>query len=183
MHDRKSFAGKYFCYNLIYYEWYPFIQSAIAREKEIKGWKREKKIKLIESFNPDWRFLNDKNEIAKGDLPVWYVGDDYWQPRMEKKPPGQNNQPPLAPATPQCRPERSEEPETTTMNYEQTLTITFPQIPRIFANFFPKNCVLQQRISAKCFQNTTSSSSAQAMRVVKQPWALPTSARRCYWPP
>jgi putative endonuclease len=34
------------------------INHAIEREKEIKGWLREKKIKLIESENPQWRFLN-----------------------------------------------------------------------------------------------------------------------------
>ncbi|MFN0216067.1 MAG: GIY-YIG nuclease family protein [Saprospiraceae bacterium] len=81
--ERKSFAGKYFCYNLIYYEWYQYIQAAIGREKEIKGWLRAKKEKLIASFNPDWRFLNDPVEIAKGDLPVWHIGDDFWRPGME----------------------------------------------------------------------------------------------------
>ncbi len=80
MNDRKTFAGKYFCYNLVYFEWYPDILEAIGREKEIKGWIRAKKEKLIESFNPAWRFLNDPQEIAKGDLPQWHIGDDYWQP-------------------------------------------------------------------------------------------------------
>jgi putative endonuclease len=84
MNERKTFAGKYFCYYLIYYEWYQNVQAAIEREKEIKGWKRVKKEKLISSFNPDWRFLNDPTEIAKGDLPVWYLGDDYWQPHLDK---------------------------------------------------------------------------------------------------
>ncbi len=35
----------------------PEVISAIAREKEIKGWTRQKKIKLIESVNPDWKDL------------------------------------------------------------------------------------------------------------------------------
>ena len=83
--ERKSFAGKYFCYNLVYYEWYQYIQAAIGREKEIKGWLRAKKEKLIATFNPDWRFLNDPVEIAKGDLPVWHFGDDYWRPSMDEK--------------------------------------------------------------------------------------------------
>jgi len=56
---RKTFAGKYFCYNLIYWERFQFIQDAIAREKEIKGWRREKKIGLIATMNPNWEFLND----------------------------------------------------------------------------------------------------------------------------
>jgi len=43
---------------LIYYEHFTRIEHAIAREKEIKKWRREKKIALIELFNPEWRFLN-----------------------------------------------------------------------------------------------------------------------------
>ena len=57
---KKTFAGKYFCYNLIYWERFQFIQDAIAREKKIKGWRREKKIELIATMNPNWEFLNDK---------------------------------------------------------------------------------------------------------------------------
>jgi putative endonuclease len=53
-----SFAGKYYCYNLIYYEGFNYINDAIAREKEIKGWRREKKLALIKQFNPCWTFLN-----------------------------------------------------------------------------------------------------------------------------
>ncbi len=55
---RNSFAGKYYCYNLVYYEHFLHIEHAIEREKEIKKWRREKKIILIESLNPEWRFLN-----------------------------------------------------------------------------------------------------------------------------
>ena len=54
----KTFAGKYYCYNLIYYEDFQYINNAIAREKEIKGWRREKKLKLIKETNPNWAFLN-----------------------------------------------------------------------------------------------------------------------------
>ena len=53
-----SFAGKYFCFNLLYYENSPYIKDAIAREKEIKGWSRSKKLELIKAFNPEWLFLN-----------------------------------------------------------------------------------------------------------------------------
>ena len=53
-----TFAGKYFCYNLIYYENFQYINEAIRREKEIKGWSRKKKIELIKTMNPDWTFLN-----------------------------------------------------------------------------------------------------------------------------
>jgi len=55
-----TFAGKYYCYNLVYYEHFSDINYAIAREKEIKKWRRTKKVALIESVNPTWRFLNDE---------------------------------------------------------------------------------------------------------------------------
>ncbi len=57
---RPGFTGKYKCVYLIFYERYQYIQNAIGREKEIKGWRREKKIALINSFNPEWKFLNDE---------------------------------------------------------------------------------------------------------------------------
>lgn len=37
----KTFAGKYYCYLLVYYEEYQWVHDAMAREKEIKGWTRE----------------------------------------------------------------------------------------------------------------------------------------------
>src|SRR5450432_2827309 len=54
----KTFAGRYFCYNLVYYEEFKYINDAIAREKEIKGWRREKKLALINTTNSSWMFLN-----------------------------------------------------------------------------------------------------------------------------
>ena len=56
----KTFAGKYHCYNLVYWERHQYILHAIDREKEIKKWRREKKEQLIESINPKWKFLNDE---------------------------------------------------------------------------------------------------------------------------
>jgi putative endonuclease len=53
-----SFAGKYYCFHLIYYEQFDQIEHAIEREKEIKGWKRDKKEKLIATINSQWKFLN-----------------------------------------------------------------------------------------------------------------------------
>ena len=58
--NKKSFTGKYYCYNLVYYEHFTHIEHAIEREKEIKKWRREKKDALIASTNPDWTFLNDE---------------------------------------------------------------------------------------------------------------------------
>ena len=59
---RKTFAGKYFCYNLIYFEEYTDIRVAIGREKEIKGWLRIKKEELINTVNPNWDFIDLKKE-------------------------------------------------------------------------------------------------------------------------
>jgi putative endonuclease len=56
----RSFTGKYYCCNLVYYEHFSNIEHAIEREKQIKKWRREKKIALIESTNPNWIFLNDQ---------------------------------------------------------------------------------------------------------------------------
>ena len=51
-----SFAGRYYCYNLIYFERFTDPNSAIEREKEIKDMSRKEKIALIESENPKWTF-------------------------------------------------------------------------------------------------------------------------------
>jgi putative endonuclease len=57
--NKNTFAGKFYCYNLIYYEHFTDINQAIAREKEIKKWRREKKDALIATLNPEWKFMND----------------------------------------------------------------------------------------------------------------------------
>ncbi|MFI5137726.1 MAG: GIY-YIG nuclease family protein [Sphingobacteriales bacterium] len=56
--QENSYTSKYKCYYLLWYERYQYINHAIEREKEIKGWVRIKKNKLIEEENPDWHFLN-----------------------------------------------------------------------------------------------------------------------------
>ncbi|PKN68617.1 MAG: endonuclease [Deltaproteobacteria bacterium HGW-Deltaproteobacteria-12] len=53
-----SFTAKYNINKLVYYETTADINSAIAREKQIKGWLRSKKIDLIESANPEWSDLS-----------------------------------------------------------------------------------------------------------------------------
>ena len=58
--QKKSFTARYNCCYLVYYEIHFRPIHAINREKQIKGWTREKKVDLIESFNPEWRFLNDE---------------------------------------------------------------------------------------------------------------------------
>ncbi len=59
--SRKSFTGKYYCYYLLHFEEFNNLSDAIAREKEIKDWRRSRKEELINSTNIDWKFLN--NEI------------------------------------------------------------------------------------------------------------------------
>ena len=53
----ESFTAKYKVHKLVYYEATTDVRSAIAREKQIKGWVRAKKNKLIETMNPTWRDL------------------------------------------------------------------------------------------------------------------------------
>jgi putative endonuclease len=54
----KGFTKKYNVIKLVFYEVCNEIESAILREKQIKGWLRAKKIALIESMNPEWRDLS-----------------------------------------------------------------------------------------------------------------------------
>ena len=55
-----GFTKKYQVKNLIYYEEHSHPESAILREKQIKKWKRDWKIRLIEGDNPDWDDLYEK---------------------------------------------------------------------------------------------------------------------------
>ena len=57
--DTHCFTKKYNYYYLLYYEQFQDVNQAIGREKELKGWWHDKKEKLITSFNPEWKFLND----------------------------------------------------------------------------------------------------------------------------
>jgi len=54
---KSGFASKYHCNRLLYLETFTDIRSAIAREKEIKGWTRAKKLALIARQNPKFRDL------------------------------------------------------------------------------------------------------------------------------
>jgi len=53
-----GFTKKYNINKLIYYDMTTDIESAIRREKQIKGWLRKKKIALIDSMNPGWEDLS-----------------------------------------------------------------------------------------------------------------------------
>lgn len=59
-HKNGTFPGftkKYNCHTLVYYEQSNRIESAISREKEIKGWRRSKKNALVATMNPTWKDL------------------------------------------------------------------------------------------------------------------------------
>ena len=56
----KGFTGKYNVNKLVYLEETNDVESALAREKEIKKWRREKKNKLVQRINPEWRDLSEE---------------------------------------------------------------------------------------------------------------------------
>ena len=62
-----GFSSKYNVDKLVYFEETTDVNDAIAREKQIKSWRREKKNKLIERLNPDWNNLG--NEFDKEKIP------------------------------------------------------------------------------------------------------------------
>lgn len=53
-----GFTSEYKIHRLVYYERFTWIHSAIAREKQLKRWRREKKVWLIERENPTWEDLS-----------------------------------------------------------------------------------------------------------------------------
>ena len=56
----NGFAKRYNLKYLVYYEATNDAQAAIAREKQIKGWLRAKKLQLINSVNPAWKDLSEE---------------------------------------------------------------------------------------------------------------------------
>ena len=52
--EHEGFTARYNCDRLVWFERYSEVQRAIAREKELKGWRRARKIALIEAANPTW---------------------------------------------------------------------------------------------------------------------------------
>ena len=64
-----SFIARYNLDRLVFYETYPAPGETIAREKQLKGWTREKKKKLIQEMNPMWRNLLDDFKTGMMELP------------------------------------------------------------------------------------------------------------------
>ena len=57
--DKGSFTARYNVEKLVYFEVTSNVEAAIEREKQIKGWNRKRKNKLVESKNPNWNELYD----------------------------------------------------------------------------------------------------------------------------
>ena len=55
----EGFTKKYNVNKLVYYEQTTDVEAAIEREKQLKGWKRERKNNLVETINPEWRDLSE----------------------------------------------------------------------------------------------------------------------------
>jgi len=61
----KGFTQKYNVDKLVYFEQFDFIDLAISREKQIKGYSRQKKIELINKRNKEWKELFRKEQLEK----------------------------------------------------------------------------------------------------------------------
>ena len=67
--EHDGFTEKYNGDRLVWFESHQDVAKAIAREKQLKGWRREKKIALIEKTNPAWADLSkDWYDLEPADL-------------------------------------------------------------------------------------------------------------------
>ena len=55
--DVAGFTKRYNCQRLVWFELFGEMESAIAREKQLKNWRRDWKLNLVKESNPDWRDL------------------------------------------------------------------------------------------------------------------------------
>ena len=55
--DPESFTSQYGVHKLVYFEQTQDVQSALEREKQLKGWRRSKKNALVVTMNPEWKDL------------------------------------------------------------------------------------------------------------------------------
>ena len=67
-HSFDGFTAQYRIDRLVYFERYSYINNAINREKQLKRWRREKKIALIQSMNPTWIDLSEEWGQPVGNL-------------------------------------------------------------------------------------------------------------------
>ncbi len=76
----SSFTAQYVFDMLVFFEQYSNAIQAKVREKEIKGWRREKKLRLILAANPDWADLS----LEWQDNPAWNLVQDA-TPRLKRR--------------------------------------------------------------------------------------------------
>ena len=55
-----GFTKRYNINKLVYYEYTEDVYSAIEREKQLKGWRRDRKNSLVETMNPEWKDLSEE---------------------------------------------------------------------------------------------------------------------------
>jgi putative endonuclease len=75
---KRTFTKRYNADRLVYYERFDRARDAISREKEIKGWRREKKNDLVRRLNPKWEDLGEKlfGARRRGPSPSAQARDD-----------------------------------------------------------------------------------------------------------
>jgi putative endonuclease len=79
-----GFASPYRIHRLVYFEMFRDVRGAIAREKEIKAWRREKKVALIEERNPTWEDLAARFSLGTQEKQIpHFVRDDGLMKRSE----------------------------------------------------------------------------------------------------
>jgi len=82
----EGFTKKYQCHRLVYYESYQDVGVAIGREKQIKRWRREKKIASIEKVNPRWQDLAEQwgQEMRFQDRASVELPESAWQYKQRR---------------------------------------------------------------------------------------------------
>jgi len=102
-HRIEGFTDKYQVERLLYRESFDEVQKAINREKQLKGWRRSKKIALIESVNPHWL------DLAREWFPWMTDSGGSRGPSIQQTPttPGEQKVKLLAKPLSECHPERS----------------------------------------------------------------------------
>ncbi len=66
----KSFTARYNLDKLVYFEWWPKLENMVVRERQLKEWNRDWKIRLIEKMNPDWDDLYNAVLNGNGFAPL-----------------------------------------------------------------------------------------------------------------
>ncbi len=70
----EGFTKRYKLKRLLYFETTSDVQAAIAREKQLKGWVRRRKVALIESMNPEWKDVSEGWGGAEADVASQRLG-------------------------------------------------------------------------------------------------------------